>query len=56
MAGLVHVTSGERATYIIQEMPLKMVFAFEHLYYLQNGYDCKVMSFEQSLEDLLSSL
>lgn len=56
MAGLVHETSGERASYILRQMPLKMVFAFEHLYYLKNGYDCKVMSFEQSLEDLVTSL
>jgi hypothetical protein len=56
MACIVSDVTQERATFIIREMPLKMVFGYEHFYYLKNGFDCKVLSFEQSLEDLMSSL
>lgn len=57
MAGIVAEVSNEKAvTYIIPHMPLKMVYAFEHLYFLKNGYSCRVKSFEESLEDLMTSL
>ena len=56
VAGIVAEISNERATFILREMPLKMVFSFEHFYYMKNGYRCKVLSFEQSLEDLMMNL
>ena len=56
MAGIVAEVTNERANYIIHRMPLKLVFAYEHLYFLKNGYNCRVKSFEQSLEDLIASL
>jgi len=56
MAGIVAETSHETGTYVLREMPLKMVFAYEHLFYIKNGYGCEVLSFKQSLDDLLKSL
>ena len=57
MAGIVAETSNEAAfSFIIPHMPLKVVYAFEHLYFLKNGYSCRVKSHEQSLEDLMGSL
>jgi hypothetical protein len=56
MGGIIAEVSNERATFVIHQMPLKIVYAFEHLYYLKNGYSCRVKSFEQSLEDLMKNL
>lgn len=56
MAGIVSGESNERATYIIEDMPLRVVYAYEHLYYLKNGYSCKVKSYEHSLEDLMRNV
>lgn len=56
MAGLVSEVSGKDCEYIWTQMPLRLVFAFEHMYYLRNGYTCTVMSYEQSLEDLMSNI
>tara|TARA_R110002110_G_scaffold207671_1_gene419846 strand:+ start:975 stop:1145 length:171 start_codon:yes stop_codon:yes gene_type:complete len=56
MSGIVAEVANERASYVIHEMPLKLVFAYEHLYFLRNGYNCRVKSYEQSLEDLMTSL
>ena len=57
MAGIVAEVSNEAASsYVIPKMPLKMAYAYEHLYFLKNGYECRVKSFEQSLEDLMKSL
>jgi hypothetical protein len=56
MAGIVAEVSNERASKIIRDMPLRIVYAYEHLYFLKNGYSCRVKSFEQSLEELMKSL
>jgi len=56
MTGIVAGISNERASYIISEMPLKLVYGYEHLYFLQNGYNCSVRSHEHSLEDLMKNI
>jgi hypothetical protein len=56
MLAIVTVLSGERAKVVLEEMPLKVVFAFEHFYFLQNGFSCTVLSFEESLEDLMRDI
>jgi hypothetical protein len=56
MLVIVSSVSNERASYIFKHMPLKMAFAYEHFYFIQNGYECKVLSFEQSLEDLMRDI
>jgi hypothetical protein len=53
MLGIVSEVSNERASYVLEEMPLKVAFSFEHYYYLKNGYKCKVIAYEQGLEDIL---
>lgn len=56
MTAIVSSVSGERAKYIFRKMPLKLVFAYEHFYFLREGYKCKVLRFEQSLEELMRNL
>lgn len=56
MLGIVSEVSNERASYIFNKMPLKVAFCFEHFYYAKNGYKCKVVAYEQSLEDLLKAI
>ncbi len=56
MLGVVSEVSGEGAVYIFEEMPLKVVYAFEHFYFVKHGYDTRVMQFEQSLEELMLGL
>ena len=48
--------SNERAKYVLEKMPLKVAFSFEHYYYAKNGYKCRVLAYEQSLEDLLKAI
>lgn len=56
MAGVVAGVSRERASHVFKYMPLRLVFAYEHLYYVQQGYHCLVLTYEQSLEDLMTNL
>lgn len=56
MLGVVSEVSKERAHYIFNKMPLKVAFCFEHFYYVKNGYKCRVVAYEQSLEDLLKAI
>ncbi len=53
---MVSEVSGERASFIFRKMPLKVVFSFEHVYFLKHGYECRVMQYEQSLEELMLNL
>lgn len=53
MLGIVSEASNERASYVLEEMPLSVAFSFEHYYYVKNGHKCKVVAYEQSLEDIL---
>ena len=43
---------------MFNEMPLKLVFSYEHFYYVKNGYDCKALHLDnsESLDDILKSL
>lgn len=48
--------SGETSRHIFFEMPLKLVFAYEHAYLVMNGHVCKLPAFQESLEDLMKGL
>jgi hypothetical protein len=56
MLGIVSEVSNERASYVLEEMPLKVAFSFEHYFYIKNGYKCRVLAYQQSLEDMLMAL
>tara|TARA_R100000963_G_C4637309_1_gene101215 strand:- start:462 stop:632 length:171 start_codon:yes stop_codon:yes gene_type:complete len=56
MCAVVHSVSGVWAKDIFYNMPLKIVFAYEHYYYLKEGVKCRVLSHEESLEELVSNL
>ena len=45
--------SNERASYVFNYMPLKIACAYEHQYYAMEGYRCKVVALQESVEDLL---
>lgn len=44
------------ATYVHNVMPLKAVFAYEHVYFLKKGFKVKGFSAEQSLADLITEV
>lgn len=51
--------TNERASVIFNEMPLKVVYSYEHFYYVKNGHKCSLSTPEeakQNLESLLASL
>jgi superoxide dismutase len=59
MIGVVAEVSNERASYIFSEMPLKLVYSYEHFYYVKNGNKCSLVTPEQAqetLEQLIASL
>lgn len=51
--------SNERASFIFNEMPLKLVYSYEHFYYVKNGNKCSLTSPEEAqeyLEQLMATL
>jgi len=56
MLSIVSEVSNERASYIFKKMPLKAVYAYEHFYFLKNGYECTVLAHKDTVEDMLLNL
>jgi hypothetical protein len=56
MISIVSEVSNERAKYIFKKMPLKVVYAYEHFFFLKNGYECTVLAHKDAVEELLLSL
>lgn len=46
--------SRERGSYVFKKMPLRLVYTYEHIFYLREGYT--VVKPQQSLEQLLSEI
>lgn len=51
---VVHLVTGHNADYIFKKMPLRLVFAYEHMFYLREGY--KVRRPNQRIENLLDEV
>ncbi len=53
---MVAEVSNHTVDYVHNNMPLKSVFAYEHVYFLKKGFKIKDLSAEQSLADLISEV
>jgi hypothetical protein len=51
---LVHLVTGHTPDYVFKKMPLRLVFAYEHIFYIREGY--KVKRVRESLESILSEV
>lgn len=54
LLAVVSQVSGERGRWIFKKMPLRVVYIYEHIFYLREGY--KVRKPRESLEDLMKGL
>lgn len=51
---VVYAVSGVKPKKVFHKMPLPLVYAYEHLFYLREGYD--VRACEESIETALSGM
>jgi hypothetical protein len=51
---VVHLVTGYKPSYIFKKMPLRLVFAYEHLFYLREGY--KIRRPHERIENLLDEV
>lgn len=57
LCAIVSLVSGERGRYIFRKMPIRVVYAYEHVFYLREGYKVKPLAESQeSLKQLLRSV
>jgi len=56
LCAVVGLVSGERASFIFHEMPLRVVHSFEHIFYLREGYKVRSHVQDQELVKLMSSV
>lgn len=57
LMAIVSLVSGERGRYVFRKMPLRLVYIYEHIFYLREGYKVTSMrESQESLEQILRSI
>jgi hypothetical protein len=51
---VVHLVTGHTPKYVFRKMPLRLVFAYEHIFYLREGY--KVRRIKEKIESILDEV
>lgn len=54
LAVIVHLVSGENPRKVFRKMPLRLIYAYEHIFYLREGF--KVRRLKESIESILNEI